>query len=100
MTQLTTSSAGSLSTTPTNISVPKIYSLTFENTVVRKDQDIESQAPEFPKAIHEASDTKQLLALQKEATTGLDKKISMMKYDQLTMKGDISMFQKDVSNTT
>ena len=69
---------------------------------VRKGLELEGATPHYPKSLRASLITKELLTLQKEATTGTEAKLSMLKYENLNgvASANIEKFQNHVDMET
>jgi len=78
------------------------FDLTFEVVQVRKGLELEGATPQYPKSLRASLSTKELLTLQKEATTGTEAKFSMLKYENLNgvASANIKKFQNHVDMET
>ncbi len=81
---------------------PITYDLTFETSQVRKGLELEGAIPQYPKALRASLGTKELLSLQERATAGTDKKVCMLKYENLkgAASANIEKFQNHVDMET
>ena len=78
------------------------FDLTFEVVQVRKGLELEGATPQYPKSLRASLSTKELLTLQKEATTATTATMSMLKYENLNgvASANIEKFQNHVDMET